>query len=131
MQGVAIVGTGLIGASFGLALRETGFRGLIVGVSSSSAIAEARQAALVIVFWSKESIGSERVQAVAREALDRGSLLSVVIGEVTPPLPMARVFQYTRWDGNTADFGFSQLVYEISLLMRSGKPGSFEAASPA
>jgi prephenate dehydrogenase len=38
MQSVAIVGTGLIGASFGLALRHAGFRGSIVGVSSPAAL---------------------------------------------------------------------------------------------
>ncbi len=38
MQTVAIVGTGLIGTSFGLALRGAGFTGAIVGVSSSAAI---------------------------------------------------------------------------------------------
>jgi prephenate dehydrogenase len=41
MKSVAIVGTGLIGASFGLALRRAGFDGAIVGVSSAPAIAEA------------------------------------------------------------------------------------------
>ena len=41
MRTVAIVGTGLIGASFGLALRNAGFRGAIVGVSSERAIADA------------------------------------------------------------------------------------------
>jgi len=41
MNNVAIVGTGLIGASFGLALRQAGFRGSIVGVSSERAVAEA------------------------------------------------------------------------------------------
>jgi prephenate dehydrogenase len=41
MRNVAIVGTGLIGASFGLALRKAGFDGKIVGVSSERAIAEA------------------------------------------------------------------------------------------
>ena len=39
MRNVAIVGVGLIGASFGLALREAGFAGEIIGVSSPSAIA--------------------------------------------------------------------------------------------
>jgi prephenate dehydrogenase len=39
MQCVAIVGVGLIGASFGLALRKAGFTGEIAGVSSPSAIA--------------------------------------------------------------------------------------------
>ena len=41
MRSVAIVGTGLIGASFGLALRQAGFEGPIAGVSSPRAIADA------------------------------------------------------------------------------------------
>jgi prephenate dehydrogenase len=41
MKQVAIVGTGLIGSSFGLALRQAGFRGAIAGVSSERAIAGA------------------------------------------------------------------------------------------
>jgi prephenate dehydrogenase len=39
METVAIVGVGLIGASFGLALRKAGFAGEIIGVSSESALA--------------------------------------------------------------------------------------------
>lgn len=38
MNTVAVVGVGLIGASFGLALREAGFEGEIIGVSSEAAI---------------------------------------------------------------------------------------------
>jgi prephenate dehydrogenase len=41
MNSVAIIGTGLIGASFGLALRRAGFDGSIIGVSSPPAIADA------------------------------------------------------------------------------------------
>jgi prephenate dehydrogenase len=41
MQTIAIVGTGLIGGSFGLALRKAGFRGDILGVSSERALKEA------------------------------------------------------------------------------------------
>jgi prephenate dehydrogenase len=41
MNTVAIVGTGLIGASFGLALRQAGFSGAILGVSSERAVADA------------------------------------------------------------------------------------------
>jgi prephenate dehydrogenase len=41
MNTVAIVGAGLIGASFGLALREAGYQGTILGVSSEGAIADA------------------------------------------------------------------------------------------
>ncbi|MBM3774118.1 MAG: prephenate dehydrogenase/arogenate dehydrogenase family protein [Acidobacteria bacterium] len=38
MQTVAILGTGLIGASFGLALKKAGFTGRILGVSSPAAL---------------------------------------------------------------------------------------------
>ena len=41
MNSVAIVGTGLIGASFGLALKRAGFTGLVLGVSSEQALADA------------------------------------------------------------------------------------------
>ena len=41
IKSVAIVGTGLIGASFGLALRKAGYDGAMVGVSSTRAIADA------------------------------------------------------------------------------------------
>ncbi|MBE0658173.1 MAG: prephenate dehydrogenase [Bryobacteraceae bacterium] len=41
MQTVAIVGTGLIGSSFGLALRRAGFAGRILGVSSERSIGAA------------------------------------------------------------------------------------------
>jgi prephenate dehydrogenase len=44
VRNVAIIGTGLIGASFGLALRKAGFDGVITGVSSPRAIAEATAA---------------------------------------------------------------------------------------
>jgi prephenate dehydrogenase len=47
MRNVAIVGAGLIGASFGLALRSAGFDGAIVGVSSERAIAEALAAGAI------------------------------------------------------------------------------------
>jgi prephenate dehydrogenase len=41
MQVVAIAGTGLIGGSFGLALRAAGFQGEILGISSPSSIEKA------------------------------------------------------------------------------------------
>jgi prephenate dehydrogenase len=43
MQTVAIVGVGLIGGSFALALREAGFSGDLIGVSSPAAIQAARE----------------------------------------------------------------------------------------
>ncbi len=57
MESVAIVGVGLIGGSFGLALRQAGFRGPITGVSSPRTI-EA---------------------AVARGAVDRGEDLETAV----------------------------------------------------
>ena len=47
MNTLAIVGTGLIGASFGLAVRKAGFAGEILGVSSERAIAEALTAGAI------------------------------------------------------------------------------------
>lgn len=43
MRTVAIVGVGLIGGSFGLALRQAGFPGEILGVSSPRSIGQARE----------------------------------------------------------------------------------------
>lgn len=59
MQNVVIVGTGLIGSSFGLALRQAGFGGIITGVSSPGAIAD----------------------ALTRGAIDRGASLEAAIPE--------------------------------------------------
>jgi prephenate dehydrogenase len=47
VKNVAIIGTGLIGASFGLALRQAGFEGAIVGVSSPRALADATAAGAI------------------------------------------------------------------------------------
>ena len=58
MKHVAIVGTGLIGASFGLALRKSGFTGTITGVSSPRAIED----------------------ALAAGAIDRGASLAEAVG---------------------------------------------------
>jgi prephenate dehydrogenase len=57
MKSVVIVGTGLIGSSFGLALRQAGFDGPITGVSSPRAIAD----------------------AIAARAIDRGAPLAEAV----------------------------------------------------
>lgn len=59
MQHIVIVGTGLIGSSFGLALRKAGFTGAITGVSSPPAIAD----------------------AIAAGAIDRGAPLASAVPE--------------------------------------------------
>jgi prephenate dehydrogenase len=47
MKTLAIIGTGLIGASFGLAVRKAGFTGPVVGVSSPRAIEDAIEAGAI------------------------------------------------------------------------------------
>jgi prephenate dehydrogenase len=47
MQVVSIVGVGLIGASFGLALRKAGFSGTIVGVSSPASVKAGMEAGAI------------------------------------------------------------------------------------
>jgi len=59
LKNVCIVGTGLIGASFGLALRKAGFDGAITGVSSPQALAD----------------------AVASGAIDRGAPLAEAVAQ--------------------------------------------------
>jgi prephenate dehydrogenase len=63
MESVAIVGVGLIGGSFGLALRSQGFAGPILGVSSSGAI----QAAL--------DLGAISARSTLEEAVESADLL--------------------------------------------------------
>ncbi|MGA2273234.1 MAG: prephenate dehydrogenase/arogenate dehydrogenase family protein [Bryobacteraceae bacterium] len=72
MKQVTIVGTGLIGASFGLALREAGFDGSIVGVSSPRAIADAVAAGAI-------DRGAPLAEAVAKADL---VFLSQAIGRI-------------------------------------------------
>lgn len=47
MNTVAIVGVGLIGGSFALAIRKAGFKGKIVGVSSASTVGKALAAGVI------------------------------------------------------------------------------------
>jgi prephenate dehydrogenase len=59
MQTVAIVGTGLIGSSFGLALRRAGFTGRILGVSSERSIRAAIECKAIDEGASLESAAAE------------------------------------------------------------------------
>ena len=72
MKSVAIVGTGLIGSSFGLALRQAGFDGPITGVSSPRAIADAIAAGAI-------DLGAPLAEAVAQADL---VFLSQTIGRI-------------------------------------------------
>ena len=72
MKSVAIVGTGLIGSSFGLALRQAGFDGAITGVSSPRALAAAIAAGAI-------DRGAPLAEAVAQADL---VFLSQTIGRI-------------------------------------------------
>jgi prephenate dehydrogenase len=72
MKSVVIVGTGLIGASFGLALRQAGFEGPITGVSSPGAITDAIAAGAI-------DRGAPLAEAVAQADL---VFLSQTIGRI-------------------------------------------------
>ncbi len=104
LRRVAIVGVGLIGASFGLALRKAGFAGGIVGVSSPRSIAAAEErgaidggvtledavAASDLVFLSQPI--SAIVETIARlEALDREGLLVTDAGSTKSAIECAAI----------------------------------------
>ena len=55
MKTVVIVGVGLIGGSFALALRKAGFRGRIIGVSSPKTVEAARKRGVIDEAGSLES----------------------------------------------------------------------------
>lgn len=78
MQTVAIVGVGLIGASFGLALRRIGFNGEILGVSSEAALREA------------QSVGAISCSASLNEAAKCADLiyLSQTVDRILETLPL-------------------------------------------
>lgn len=59
MKTVSIVGVGLIGGSFALALREAGFSGEILGVSSPATLAEALKLGVIDRAVSLEEAGQE------------------------------------------------------------------------
>jgi prephenate dehydrogenase len=77
MQTVVIAGTGLIGASFGLALKAAGFGGTIVGVSSQRSLEEAAR------------VGAIDEGAPVEEAVPRADLvlLSQTISGILAALP--------------------------------------------
>ena len=83
METVAIVGVGLIGASFGLALRKAGFAGEILGVSSPSATDAAKEVGAISREASLEEAAaradllylSQTVDRILRTIEDLGPLL--------------------------------------------------------
>lgn len=71
MNTVAIVGVGLIGGSFGLALRHYGFDGDIIGVSSPSAISAGLSSGAITTSASLEEAASSADLIYLSEPVDR------------------------------------------------------------
>jgi prephenate dehydrogenase len=117
IETVAIVGTGLIGASFGLALKKAGFRGRILGVSSARAV----EAAL--------ARGAVDAAATLEEAAGAADLLylSQTIRRILTTLPaLARV---VRPGALVTDAGSTkaEIVARAACL---GKRAQFLGAHP-
>jgi prephenate dehydrogenase len=71
MNTIAIVGVGLIGGSFGLALRKAGFTGPILGVSSPSTLAAAREVGAISAPATLEQAAAEADLLYLAQPVDR------------------------------------------------------------
>ncbi len=117
METVAIVGTGLIGGSFGLALRKAGFGGRILGVSSAAALRD----------------------ALARGAVDEGAPLGEAAGAadlVYLAQPIARILDtlaelgpWVRPGALVTDAG-STKTRIVAAASRALRPGQFLGGHP-
>ena len=117
METVAIVGTGLIGASFGLALKEAGFEGRILGVSSAAAVKDALERGAI-----DEAL--PLVQAVARADL---VFLSQTIGRILETLRV--IGPCLRPDALVTDAG-STKVRIVEQARRSIRGAQFLGGHP-
>ncbi len=117
METVAIVGTGLIGASFGLALRKAGFGGRILGVSSTAALRD----------------------ALARGAVDEGAPLREAAGAadlIYLAQPIARILDTLAalgpWvrDGALVTDAGSTKSEIVAAALRALRPGQFLGGHP-
>ena len=111
MNTVSIVGVGLIGGSFALALRQHGFTGRIIGVSSARSLAAARQRGAI-----DEGLSLE-------EAIPASDLIYLAqpIGRIIDVLP--RVVQLARPQALITDAGSTKAAIVAraqSLLNRTG-----------
>ncbi len=82
---VAIVGVGLIGASFGLALRKAGFTGSLIGVSSASSLAAGLEAGAISETASLEDAAKQADLIYLATPVDRIIETLAIIGPMARP----------------------------------------------
>jgi len=82
---VAIVGVGLIGASFGLALRKAGFAGPLIGVSSAGALAAGLEAGAISETASLEDAAQQADLIYLAQPVDRIIETLAKIGPIAQP----------------------------------------------
>lgn len=85
------------------------------------------RADLVVVFWTHGAVDpheGKRVQDEAREALDAGKLVQVLLDQVAPPL-FYRHYQaidLTEWNGDTHSPDLAIVVDEVKYRLSGGQP---------
>lgn len=85
MKTVAIVGVGLIGGSFGLALRQAGFRGEILGISSAQAVGAGRNAGAISRGSTLEDAAASADLIYLAQPVDRILTTLERLGPIAPP----------------------------------------------
>lgn len=110
MRSVAVFGVGLIGGSFALALRETGFEGEILGVSSPRTIETAL------------SLGVVDRGVTAAEAVERADLLYLAQPVFTIMETLAAIGPSLRADSVVTDAGSTKalILEQARLHIRRG-----------
>jgi len=114
---VAIIGTGLIGGSFGLALRAVGFKGEIVGVSSPPALAAALR------------IGAVDSSATLADAAARADLLFLSQPVLRIIDTLAALNDHVRPDALVTDAGSTKQAI-VSAAAHSLTRGRFLGGHP-
>ena len=117
MKTLAIVGTGLIGASFGLAVRKAGFAGPILGVSSPGALADAARVGAI-------DRGASLVEAAAEADL---IFLAQPIGRILDTI--RRLAPLVRPDALVTDAGSTKCLI-ADLALQSITQGQFLGGHP-
>ncbi len=117
LERVAIVGVGLIGASFGLALRRAGYMGAIVGVSSPGSIAAALERSAI-------DRGASLDEAAAKA--DLIFLSQPISGIVTT---LAQLGPLIRPEALVTDAGSTKAVIQATADKHL-RPGAFLGGHP-